>query len=238
MADLRCTVTDRVGSIVASGQLWSVANDGYSEVDWLPSRFERSSMSENQQMSIESQEREFLKTVAAFFLVAPLLYAPFHAILSIGAGYAYEGRFELLESALLIWSSFLGITFLYFLGLLMGSTWMLVYFPTLLTGAAFWAVATYLRRRASGWGRWEFRLSCALVATLVSVVFFVVFDPSFTANKWAELYFYRTRESGHADMVSEWGFLDAFGPLFHLVSVCLTGFSLGFVFAPKQAGLP
>jgi hypothetical protein len=100
--------------------------------------------------------------------------------------------------------------------------------PTVLAAVAFWLLNREVMPSLNAMSTFRFVLSRSAACLVVCLCAFVVLNPSTVTQGWDALYFYNPRiRSPYED--SEWGFLDSFGPLFHLTLLSLAAALLGAI---------
>lgn len=164
-------------------------------------------------------------TVLMFVLAGPALYGVAYYLVAGGLG---RGEFRWSEApSLMFWPLLMEFLFLVSFGNL--ESLFQISLPTVLAAVAFWLLNKKLMPSLSAMSAFRFVLSRSAACLVVCVCAFVALNPSTVTQGWDALYFYNPRVRSPYDD-SEWGFLDSYGPLFHLTLLGLAGTLLGAIY--------
>lgn len=172
------------------------------------------------------------KTVLAFFLAGPPMYGLVHAVLDLVMVYWHGPRPNALLSAVSAWGQLLAIEMLFIFGLFDEYAWKFLYLPTFFAGSVFWSLCRQIAQHCSFHSKLQRLFANATLGSLVSVAAFITVNSTLGTIEWKDLYFYQPQDKTVRDY-SEWGFLDAYGLLFHWTCIASAGFGLGLFFGPK-----
>ncbi|CAN7159470.1 hypothetical protein [Polaromonas sp. LjRoot131] len=163
-------------------------------------------------------------TLLMFVLAGPALYGVAYYLVTGGLE---RGEFRWGEApSLMFWPLLMEFLFWVSFGNL--ESLFQVPLPTVLAAVAFWLLNKKLMPSLNAMSAFRFVLSSSAACLVVCVCAFVVLNPSTVTQGWDALYFYNPRiRSPYED--SEWGFLDSFGPLFHLTLLSLAAALLGAI---------
>lgn len=164
-------------------------------------------------------------TLLMFVLAGPALYGVAYCLV---AGGLERGEFRWGEApSLMFWP--LLMEFLFWLSFGNLESLFQVPLPTVLAAVAFWLLNRKLMPSLNAMSAFRFVLSRSAACLVVCLCAFVVLNPSTVTQGWDALYFYNPRIR-HPYDDSEWGFLDSFGPLFHLTLLSLAAALLGAIY--------
>jgi hypothetical protein len=164
-------------------------------------------------------------TLLMFVFAGPALYGVAYYLV---AGGLERGEFRWGEApSLMFWPLLMEFLFWVSLGNL--ESLFQVPLPTVLAAAAFWLLNKKLMPSLNAMSAFRFVLSRSAACLVVCVCAFVVLNPSTVTQGWDALYFYNPHLRSPYDD-SEWGFLQSYGPLFHLTLLSLAAALLGAIY--------
>jgi hypothetical protein len=164
-------------------------------------------------------------TVLMFVLAGPALYGVAYYLLAGGLG---RGEFRWGETpSLMFWPLLMEFMFWVSFGNL--ESMFQVPLPTLLAAVAFWLLDRKLMPSLNAMSDFRFVVSRSAACLVVCICAFVALNPATVTQGWDALYFYNPRIRSPYDD-SEWGFLQSYGPLFHLTLLGLAGTLLGAMY--------
>ncbi len=106
--------------------------------------------------------------------------------------------------------------------------------PVVLGGSLFWLVSRLAFRKLGVLSLPVLSLCSALTMPVLLCISFFVFNTTVAITSFSDFYFYRPRVKTSEDY-SEWGFMDAFGPLYFVYVVSVTGLVLGLICSPRSS---
>jgi hypothetical protein len=164
-------------------------------------------------------------TVLMFALAGPALYGVAYYLVAgdLGRGeFRWSGvpsvMFWPLLMEFLFWVSFGDLEAMFMIPL-----------PTVLAAVAFWLWNKSSKPSLSPTSVLRSVLSRSAVCLLVCLCAFVVLNPATVTHGWDALYFYNPSVRSPYDD-SGWGFLESYGPLFHLTLLSLASALLGAIY--------
>ena len=164
-------------------------------------------------------------TVLMFVLAGPALYGMAYYLVAGGLG---RNEFRWSEApSLMFWPLLMEFLFLVSFGNL--ESLFQIPLPTMLAAVVFWLLNKKLMPSWNAMSVFRFVVSRSAACLVVCVCAFVVLNPSTVTQGWDALYFYNPHTRSPYDD-SEWGFLDSYGPLFHLTLLGLAGTLLGAIY--------
>jgi hypothetical protein len=108
-------------------------------------------------------------------------------------------------------------------------TMLLVPLPTFLAAVVFWLLNKRVMSSLNARSSFRFVVSRSAACLVVCVCAFVALNPSTVTQGWSALYFYNPHIR-HPFDDSAWGFLENYGPLFHLTVLSLASALLGTIY--------
>ena len=164
-------------------------------------------------------------TVLMFVFAGPALYGVAYYLVAGGLG---RGEFRWSEvPSLMFWPLLMEFLFWVSLGNL--EAMLGIPLPTVLAAVAFWLLNRKLMPSSNAMSAFRFVLSRSAACLVVCVCAFVALNLATVTQGWDALYFYNPHLRSPYDD-SEWGFLESYGPLFHLTLLSLAGALLGAIY--------
>lgn len=164
-------------------------------------------------------------TVLMFVLAGPALYGVAYYLVAGGLG---RGEFRWGEApSLMFWPLLMEFLFWVSFGNL--ESMFQVPLPTVLAALAFWLLNRKVMPSPNAMSAFSFVVSRSAACLVVCLCAFVALNPSTVTQGWDALYFYTSR-TRHPFDDSAWGFLESYGPLFHLTLLALAGALLGAMY--------
>lgn len=164
-------------------------------------------------------------TVLMFVLAGPALYGVAYCLV---AGSLGRGEFRWSEvPSVMFWP--LMMEFLFWLSFGNLEAMFRIPLPTVLAALAFWLLNRKVMPSLNAVPALRFVSSRSAACLAVCLCAFVALNPSTVTQGWDALYFYNPRIR-HPFDDSAWGFLESYGPLFHLTLLALTGALLGAIY--------
>ena len=161
-------------------------------------------------------------TVLMFVFAGPALYGLVYFLL---AGDFGRGEFRWSGVPSVIFWPLL-MEFMLWASLVRVETMLLVPLPTVLAAAVFWLFDRWVTSSLNAMSAFRFVVSRSALCLVVCVCAYVALNPATVTQGWDALYFYNPHIRLSFDD-SEWGFLQKYGQLFHLVVLGLAGALLG-----------
>jgi len=164
-------------------------------------------------------------TVLMFVFAGPALYGVAYYLVAGGLG---RGEFRWSEvPSLMFWPLLMEFLFWVSLGNL--EAMLGIPLPTVLAAVAFWLLNREVMPSLNAMSAVRFVLSRSAACLVVCICSFVVLNPATATQGWDALYFYNAHLRSPYDD-SEWGFLESYGPLFHLTLLSLAAALLGAIY--------
>lgn len=163
-------------------------------------------------------------TVLMFIFVGPALYGVAYYLV---AGELGRGEFRWSEVPSVVFWPLL-TEFMFWVSWGSVETMLLFPLPTLLAAAVFWLLNKRVMPSLNAMPAFRFVVSRSAICLVVCVSAFVVLNPGTVTQGWDALYFYNPR-ARHPFDDSGWGFLENYGPLFHLTVLSLASVLLGAI---------
>jgi hypothetical protein len=174
-----------------------------------------------------------LKTLGVFFAFGPPIYGFIFGCVATIAAVVYGERIE-ISSLLSPLALSLATTFVFWASLSPGDAIGIQYLiaPTCLAGALFWWIAKLMYQRLAWRSEWQCKVLSGVLTSFIGIFTDILWNIKSRAISWDNLYFYRVGDRSVPDY-SEWGFMDAYGPVFYLTVLILAAFVLGAICSPK-----
>ena len=163
-------------------------------------------------------------TVLMFVLAGPALYGVAYYLV---AGELGRGEFRWSEVPSVIFWPLL-TEFMFWMSWGYVETMLLFPLPTLLAATVFWLLNKRVMPSLTAMPVFRFVVSRSAICLVVCVGAFVALNPGAVTQGWDALYFYNPR-TRHPFDDSGRGFLENYGPLFHLTVLSLASVLLGAV---------
>lgn len=163
-------------------------------------------------------------TVLMFVFAGPALYGVAYYLV---AGELGRGEFRWSEVPSVIFWPLL-TEFMFWVSWGNVETMLLFPLPTLLAAAVFWLLNRRVVPSLNAVSAFRFVVSRSAICLVVCVCAFVTLNPGTVTQGWDALYFYNPHNR-HPFDDSGWGFLENYGPLFHLTVLDLTSVLLGAI---------
>ena len=164
-------------------------------------------------------------TVLMFVFAGPALYGVAYFLVAGGLG---RGEFRWGEAPSVVFWPLL-MEFLFWVSLGDIDAILLVPLPTVLAAVAFWLLNRKVMPSLNAMSAFRFVSSRSAACVVVCVCAFVALNPATVTQGWDALYFYNPHARSPYDD-SQWGFLDSYGPLFHLTLLSLASALLGALY--------
>ncbi|MBW8722036.1 MAG: hypothetical protein JF626_09260 [Polaromonas sp.] len=159
-----------------------------------------------------------------FVFAGPALYGVAYYLV---AGELGRGEFRWSEAPSLVFWPLL-MEFLFWVSVGGLETMLLFPLPTVVAAVAFWLLNKKVMPSLNAMSPYRFVLSRSAACVVVCVCAFVALNPATVTQGWEALYFYNPRIRSPYDD-SGWGFLESYGPLFHLTLLSLASALLGAI---------
>ena len=183
-------------------------------------------------MAVEYKQMSLWKTVGAFAVFGPVFFGLAFWYLALGVSILYGEKFRTVDLVLPVFGA-LFQTFIFWASPFMGiEAVQFIFAPVILSAVLYWCVVKQALQRLSVTSEWGYRLVSGVFAPILYISAFSLFNAEHCAASWADLYFYRPGDKSIPDY-SEWGSMDACGPLYDIVVAVLAGFVLGAVCSPE-----